>query len=177
VEVEVKICFSRSNTLVGEAIRSFTGGRVNHAFLAWKDPQFQIAVALGANPNGLTLSPYANFLRPPEQVVCVFRPALSLWPGIRALASLLDTPYDYGGLVGMSVVELVHRWYRRWLPNPWPSKCMFCSEYVRRVLKISGLDPRGLERVPVSSTDPARLLQGIEADERFTLLQGGLKVE
>ncbi len=177
MDVEVKICFSRSNTLLGEAIRSFTGGRVNHAFLAWIDPQFRIAVALGANPNGLTLSPYARFLKPPEQVVCVFKPASGLWPGIRALAPLLDTPYDYGGVIAMSAVELVHRWLRQWLPNPWPSKRMFCSEYVRRVLKLSGLDPRGLEAVPVSSTDPARLLHAVEADERFTLIKGGLSFE
>jgi hypothetical protein len=176
-EPEVRICFSRANDWLGEAIRAFTGGRVNHAFLAWKDTEFQIAVALGANPNGLTLSPYARFLKPPERVMCVFRAPASLWPGIRILAPLLDTPYDYGGVIAMSAVEVVHRWLRRWMPNPWPSKRMFCSEYVRYVLKLSGLDPRGLKDVPVGSTDPARLLQGVRDDGRFTLLEGGTNFE
>jgi hypothetical protein len=169
-EPEVKICFSRCNDWLGATIRAFTGGRVNHVFLAWTDPEFQITVALGANPNGLTLSPFARFLKPPEQVVSMFKPAASLWPGIRALAPVLDTPYDYGGVIAMSAVELIHRWLKRWMPNPWRSKRMFCSEYVRRVLILSNLDPRGLDAVPPSSTDPARLLRAVEGDERFTLI-------
>jgi len=169
-EIKVSVCFSRSNDWLGDAIRFFTGGDVNHAFLGWNDPHFGIPVALGANPNGLTLSPYERFLKPPEQVMCVFEPPASLWPGIRALAPMLDTPYDYGGLVGMSMVELVHRALRRWIPNPWRSKLMFCSEYVRWVLKLSGLDPHGLDDVPVSSTDPARLFKAISSDGRFKRL-------
>ena len=148
-------CFSQSRGL-GDLIRRFTGGDVNHAFLKWLDPTFGTWLTLGANANGLTIETLSKF---PDKIMHVYEfPSPGLVKGLRAKANLLNSPYDYAGLIGMSLVEINDHLLERMVANPTLDyHKLFCSEYVTEVIRASGINilPKWLP----GSVDPAALCQ------------------
>lgn len=132
----IKVGFSASSG-IGKAIREFTGGDVNHAFILYHDPVLDTEVTFGANSNGFTMVPMSDF---PDVVVRVFTPMqTSLISGFRKNLNWINKPYDYAGLLGMSIVEFeVHilHWKEK---NPFlDAHRLFCSEIATKIIRDSG---------------------------------------
>lgn len=150
----VYAAFSAGSDLIAEGIRAFTGGDVNHALLLYKDPVTNRWMTLGANGNGLTPMTLKNFSDPILHVYGAL--PTGLLTGVRALADLIDEPYDYAGLIGMAEVEVVAHIFNRIKNNPTLDRQrLFCSEYVAKVARASGYDL--LPGVPAGSVDPYAL--------------------
>lgn len=126
--------FSRA---LGWLIRRFTGGAVNHAFLAWRDENLGW-LTLGANVNGVTLMTMEKFLAD-RQIVALYLPrAGSLWKGLAECKRMIDEGYDFTGIPGIGTSLLVYRWTGILLPN-WLSRRnrIFCSAFTAEVLRRS----------------------------------------
>jgi len=156
-EPRIYAAFSRSNEEVGALIRKFTGGDVNHALLIWRDPTFNCWLTLGANANGLTIETLKNFK---DQIIHLYAPepgATGLIVGLQVWANWLNCPYDYAGLIGMSVVEASRLIAHRTVVNPTLTPHhLFCSEYVKNVIHDSGY-VNVLGGQPAGSVDPFEL--------------------
>lgn len=124
---------------MSKTIQLFTGRGVNHAFLAWQDPHLGWVV-LGANANGITLDTWSNFSAK-RYVPALFRPKdglPTLWTGLEKLRNDLNAKYNYGGLLGMSVVEIAHHFHHD-MRNPWSRDWeLFCSQFATEVIRGSG---------------------------------------
>lgn len=161
----IRVGFSHSPVL-GAVIQAFTGGDVNHALIIYRDPVFDIDMTLGANPNGLTKEPLRDFV---GNIVHVYYPnsGPGLLGGLRMYVDLLNAPYDYKGLFGMSMVEVAHQLGVMRFKNPGlDAHKLFCSEYCTMVCRASGYNE--LPDVPAGSVDPAELSRALAADSRFT---------
>lgn len=162
----MRIAFTFAGIL-GEIIKAFTGGDVNHAMLVYEDPTFGLTMTLGANANGLTLVPLTH-VRDME-IKHIYRPRdgqPSLIAGVRALSHLIDTPYDYAGLLGMSIVEAERRWFKHAINNPLLDKHkLFCSEYAKMVAWHSGYFI--LPNVEPGACDPAQLSAALAKFPQF----------
>ncbi len=126
--------FSRA---LGKAIRGVTGGRANHAFLAWEDENLGW-LTLGANINGVTLMTMEKFVADRE-IVSLYLPRTgSLWEGLAKCKRMIDEGYDFTGLPGIGISLLVHRWTGILLPN-WLSRRgrIFCSAFDAEVMRRS----------------------------------------
>lgn len=155
----IRIAFSRSPVL-GAIIREFTGGDVNHAFAIYFHPIYKTLITLGANSNGFTEMALREF---PGHIVRVWRPLdVNLSLGMAAMADWLDKPYDYAGLLGMSVVEAEAHLMHRVAANPALDKHkLFCSEAMAMMVRKSGDDV--LANYQAGSIDPYTLDRGFAA--------------
>jgi hypothetical protein len=119
---------------LGAAIRAFTGGEVNHAFLLYYDLEFMCWMTYGANANGITPLALEVFLRDRE-IVRIFRPRFDLWGAMRAHVADIGKHYDYRGLLGMAFVE-VGRKLGFEFPNIGASSDEdFCSEWISHLIR------------------------------------------
>jgi hypothetical protein len=194
------IGFSRStggmwSRALGWLIRKFTGGKVNHAFFLYRDAYLGAWMTLGANENGVTLIPLAEFRQTREIVQtalnsriasrggsggsCVtssetlWKPVVgSLWDGVCALHDEIGVGYNFSGLVGMAGVELLRRLGVKrpinWLDDP---HRLFCSEYCAEVIIRSNLPDKKLcDQIRIlrpATIDPALLASLIAASSAF----------
>lgn len=151
--------FSMTRSMLGWLIRAFTGGNVNHAFLAWQDANLGWVV-LGANDNGLTMDAIANFQKT-RTIAGLFRPKNStLWSGLEALKQNLNVKYNFSGLVGMTGVELARKLLHWNAPNLLDDKeRLFCSEFTVDVLRASGYPV--LTKQQAATVDPAELMAAL----------------
>lgn len=135
----IQVGFSAGRGL-GDAIRKFTGGDVNHAFILYHDPVLDLDVTFGANQNGFTMVPLRDFQDKTDRVVRSFTPIQTpLILGFRKNADWINKPYDLAGLVGMSVVEIESRILHMKGKNPFlDHHKLFCSEIVTIMLRSSG---------------------------------------
>lgn len=137
--------FSRSaggleSKIVGDLIRDFTGGEVNHAFLAWYSENMRGWLTRGANAGGITDLPLDKFVAS-RVIVDLWAPIEGdLWVGMRALHDLIGKPYDYLGLLGMAGVEIERHLGiadpTNWLADP---HRRFCSQYAAQIVVKSNL--------------------------------------
>ena len=158
------IGFTSAPGLLGDAIRTFEQADVSHAFLAWDDFNFEQRMSLGANWNGVTMQPLARFALDHPRL---YQGTRDLWPGIMALSHLINRPYGYSVLLGMSIVEAEKHLLGRVGFNPVRSAAVICSEYVAMVMRKSGYDV--LPGTDAGSIDPGDV-------ERWILGQGFLAV-
>lgn len=156
--------FSCSDGLLARAILWFTGGNVNHAFLAWEDAHLGWVV-LGANENGVTLDTLDNFKKG-RSIVHTYRPINgTLWSGLEKLRADLNVRYNIGGLAGMSIVELARRFHQS-IPNPGNNrKELFCSEFAIEVIRAAHYSI--LTNYIASTVDPALLDSTLAHDIDF----------
>lgn len=149
----ILVGFSGGTSWIGRLIRWFTGGDVNHAFLAYFDEDTNGWVVLGADTGGWIQTPFEDLRR--NKVVRLYAPppGVHLSVGLAAMHGRLGAGYDFGGLLGMTWVLAVRRLLKKRVRNPFAAKKnLFCSEAVDMVLDRSGVDIG----IPDESTiDPA----------------------
>ena len=132
----IRAGFSASKGL-GDLIRKFTGGDVNHAFIMYFDPVLEVDVTFGANSNGFTMVPLSDF---PDEIIRYYVPLANplVW-GFRKNVHWINKPYDVAGLIGMSVVEFERHILRMMASNPFlNTHKLFCSEIVTKMLRDAG---------------------------------------
>ncbi len=138
-------------------IRKVTGSKVSHAFFVYHDQDFDIEMVMEAHELGFRLTPFDHF-KTKNQLVGLFVPVTPIDVGLKYVATrYLGTTYDYGGLLGESVVML-GRWLKRKWKNPLRgSKNVFCSEAVCIAMQKSP----GYEefKEDSDSVDPQTLMQ------------------
>jgi hypothetical protein len=158
--------FSRGRGMVGRAIRLFTGGTVNHAFLAWKDEHLGW-ICLGANGNGITPDTFENLNQTTEILVFV-RPTnerKSLWAGLADLRDELNRKYNFSGIAGMAVVEIA-RHFGKHIDNPFSHNGeYFCSQFATEVVRRSGYDLKNSD--PSNTIDPQEMCKALQDDISF----------
>lgn len=139
---------------VSALIRWITKSQVSHAWLLYRDTDFELDMVMESHELGFRLIPYEKF-KLHNRVVQVLDPDVDPTPGLKLLAHSLGDVYDYGGLLGMSVV-LLGRWFKRKWRNPLQSpKHMFCSEAIVVALQASA-SKKAEDLVP-GSTSPQML--------------------
>lgn len=139
-------------------VRKLTGSTVSHAWLLYRDHDFDLEMVMEAHEFGFRLLPYDTFQRH-NVVVEVVNPDVNLDIGLRMLARRLGSAYDYGGLIGM-VVVLLGRWLKRKWRNPLASShAMFCSEAV--VLALQASDCERAKTLVASTTSPQALMEAL----------------
>jgi hypothetical protein len=171
-EWNIRIGFSASSG-IGDLIRLVTGGDVNHAFILYFDPIFQTNLTLGAQSNGLTSEPLFEF---PDQIIHLFEPLNSGFEeGLRVNTKWLDQPYDYAGLLGMSLVEAARAIGHWQILNPFLDKQkLFCSEYAAMVIRASGYNI--LPDYQAGTVDPYQLCQAMIARPDWFVHKLGVSV-
>jgi len=159
----VRVGFSTTNALLSRLIRRLTRSRASHAFLVYRDVDFERDMVMEAVGNGFRIVPYDGFRRH-NTVVAEFTPAHPVDRGLRRAVDWLGAAYDARGLLGMALV-LVVRWLRLRsrsvrLRNPLAaSRALFCSEAVARACLWSGYPAFDLDP---ESTTPQDLLEFFE---------------
>ena len=134
---QVYIGFTSSPGWLSRLIREFEHADVSHTFLAWPDPNFDVWMTLGAEPNGVIQQPLSRFTKEDNPELWLLS-GPDLWPGIITLLDVINTPYGYATLLGMSVVEAEEHLFHRAGDNPIKRGSVICSEYVSLVLRMSG---------------------------------------
>lgn len=158
----VRVGFSTTNRFFSQIIRALTNAPVSHAFLVYRDVDFDRDMVMEAVGQGFRIVPFDKFQRH-NKVVAVFEPRHSIEKGLRDAVDWLGSAYDKGGLVGM-VLVLVGRWLRLWSRNPFRnSTTLFCSEAVARACLSSGYP--GFTFDP-ESTSPRDLYEFFAAEAR-----------
>lgn len=161
----IRVGFStRTKSIFSRLIRWFTGSSVSHAWLVYDDAFFGEDMVIEATEVGFRLIPLANFKAEGNDVVAVVEPKSPLDVGLRAARTWIGESYDFGGLLGASVV-ILGRWLKRKWRNPLDSpRSMFCSEAVVMVLQASSYP--GAEKLDPSATTPQDLLNFLAPDRK-----------
>jgi hypothetical protein len=143
-----RIGFSTTDHLSSRMIRALSGSEVSHAFLVYRDADFDRDMVMEAVAQGFRIVPFDKFQRQ-NRVVALYAPRHPIDEGLRAAVDWLGDEYDVGGLFGMALVVL-RRWVERrvrHLRNPLASsRSLFCSEAVAWACVAAGypgfdLDP------------------------------------
>jgi hypothetical protein len=97
----------------------------------------------------------------------IIDPPVNLERAVIEAMGWIDEPYDWTGLLGMSIV-CAARWVGKAVRNPWHEpRTMFCSEFIVWVLREAWC-PGALELDP-ASTDPETLLNFL-VEQRIIML-------
>jgi len=142
------IGFSTTDLLISKIIRWGTKSPTSHVFLLFDCNG--IEMVFEASLFGTRLVPWKIF-QDTEMVVKLTKLPYQSQEVMTPLLASLSTPYDFGGLIGSSLV-IFGRWFRKKWTNPWnnPNRS-FCSEIVAKRLKDLG-DPNLIDCDPSSTT-------------------------
>lgn len=141
-------------------VRKFTGAACSHAWFLYYDKDWGFDVVLEAHELGFRLLPYEHFKRQ-NNIIALFIPKMDIDVGLARVAKeFLGRAYDFGGLLGMSVVLLGRFLKRKWR-NPFQSsKAAFCSEAC--VLALLYSDFPQAEHLLPHETSPQDLMNFFE---------------
>ncbi len=122
---------------VSWVVRKVTGSKCSHAWFLYYDQDLEMTMVMEAHELGFRLIPFERFTKY-NKLVAIFRPPKPIDQGLRVVAKrYLSTTYDFGGLIGMTVVRL-GQWFRVKWKNPFRgAKSVFCSEAVCIAMKES----------------------------------------
>jgi hypothetical protein len=126
-----RVGFSTTDALLSRLVRRLSRSRVSHAFLVYRDVDFDREMVMEAVGAGFRLLPLDKFARH-NSIVRIFTPRHSLDEGLKAAVDWLGEGYDAPGLLGMGLL-LVARSLRirvksrNFLAR---SSSLFCSEAV-----------------------------------------------
>lgn len=133
-----RIGFSTTQALLSRVIRFFTRSPVSHAFLVYRDVDFEREMVMEAVGAGFRIVPLDRFEKH-NTVVRIFTPRHPIDEGLRAAVDWLGESYDSGGLLGMALLLLARslklRLKRRNVLAS--SRSLFCSEAVARACRAS----------------------------------------
>jgi len=137
-------------------VRKFTGSVASHAFFIFLDEDYDVDVVMEAHELGFRDGMLARFEKKNE-IVATFSPKSDITKGIVYVAKeYLGTGYDFGGLIGSSLM-LFGRWLKRKWHNPLASAhAVFCSEAV--VIALQKSNYVGADGLVAQDTTPQDLL-------------------
>jgi len=155
---------SSTPTLLSWVIRWITGQPASHAWIAYWDRALRRWMVVESTYRGLEVRTSTRWQRSNRRarvwafgVVGEARRA-ALADGLRWLATLLDTPYDYRGLLWFLV--------RRWVRRPWQSpRRLKCSEAHVRLLRH--IEAPGAFELDPEATTPGDLLAYYRANPGY----------
>lgn len=159
----LRIAFSKRPGVLAWLTRVVTRAAVNHTLFLVEEGDSELVI--DADWNGMVVRTRERWDKLGCVVVAEFPARLETGTdaNIPRLLRMLDTPYDYGGLVGMLVVS-VGRWLHRQWRNPFAAPgALFCSE-AAVVLLQAGNYPEAWA-LDASATDPGTLLAWFRAGE------------
>lgn len=147
-----RIGFSTTDALLSRLIRRLTGSRVSHAFLVYRDVDFDREMVMEAAGAGFRIVPLDKFERH-NRIVAIVTPRHPIDEGLKAAVDWLGEGYDAPGLVGMAILLVLRALRRRklrlrnLLAN---RRALFCSEAVARACRAARYP--GFERDPETTT-------------------------
>lgn len=148
-------------------VRRITGSECSHSFFVYWDQDFQCDMVIEAHELGFRLISWPRFVKK-NRIVAVVEPTHSLDSGFLKLGAWVGSAYDFGGLIGQSVVQLGHFLQRKWR-NPFrSSRAMFCSESIARCMQWAE-DPDAKSFSPKETT-PQDLLVFFRGPGKATIL-------
>jgi hypothetical protein len=157
-----RIGFSTTDALLSRAIRRLTGSRVSHAFLVYRDVDFDREMVMEAVGAGFRIVPLDKFAKH-NRIVEIVTPRHPIDEGLRAAVEWLGEGYDTRGLLGMAVLLAARALRRRarlrnLLAN---RRALFCSEAVARACRAARYP--GFDRDP-ETTSPQDLYAFFQAE-------------
>ena len=162
-----RIGFSTTDALLSRLIRRLTRSKVSHAWLVYRDVDFDREMVMEAVGAGFRIVPLDKFAQH-NRIVEIVTPRHPIDEGLKAAVDWLGEGYDARGLVGMGLLLLVRALRRRTrrVRNLFASRrALFCSEAVARACRASAYP--GFDRDP-ETTSPQDLYAFFEAERRAT---------
>jgi hypothetical protein len=158
-----RIGFSTTDALLSRLIRRLTRSTVSHAFLVYRDVDFEREMVMEAVGAGFRIVPLDKFAKH-NRIVAIVKPRHPIDEGLKAAVDWLGEGYDAPGLVGMAVLLVLRALRRRKLRvrNLLARRsALFCSEAVARACRASRYP--GFDRDPETTT-PQDLFAFFEAE-------------
>jgi hypothetical protein len=148
-------------------VRNFTKSEVSHSFFVYWDDDFECDMVIEAHELGFRLITWKRFVKK-NRIVALVEPAHSLDKGFARLGEWVGSAYDFGGLIGQSVVQFGRFLQRKWR-NPFrSSRSMFCSESIARCMQWAGHPDA--QKFPPKETTPQDLLKFYREPGRSVIL-------
>jgi hypothetical protein len=137
-------------------VRNFTKSEASHSFFLYWDDDFECDMVIEAHELGFRLITWQRFVKK-NRIVALVEPSHSLDKGFARLGEWVGSAYDFGGLIGQSVVQFGRFLQRKWR-NPFrSSRSMFCSESIARCMQWAGHPDA--KKFPPKETAPQDLLR------------------
>lgn len=115
-------------------VRRFTKSEASHCFFLYWDDDFECDMVLESHELGFRLITWKRFVQK-NRIIALVEPAHPLDKGFLRLGEWVGSVYDFGGLIGQSVVQFGRFLQRKWR-NPFrSSRAMFCSESIARCMQ------------------------------------------
>ena len=157
----------RSFNPVSWIVRSFTKSEASHCFFLYWDDDFECDMVLESHELGFRLITWKRFVKK-NRIVELVEPAHPLDKGFLRLGEWVGSVYDFGGLIGQSVVQFGRFLQRKWR-NPFrSSRAMFCSESIARCMQWA--DHPDAKNFSPKETAPQDLLLFYRQPGRATIL-------
>lgn len=157
----------RSFNPVSWLVRNFTKSEASHSFFLYWDDDFECDMVIEAHELGFRLITWKRFVKK-NRIVALVEPAHSLDKGFARLGEWVGSAYDFGGLIGQSVVQFGRFLQRKWR-NPFrSSRSMFCSESIARCMQWAGHPDA--QKFPPKETAPQDLLRFYREPGRAVIL-------
>lgn len=147
-----RIGFSTTEALLSRLIRRFTRSRVSHAWLVYRDVDFDREMVMEAVGAGFRIVPLDKFAKH-NRIVEIVTPRHPIDEGLKAAVDWLGEGYDAPGLVGLTILLALRALRRRafrirnLLAN---RRALFCSEAVARACLACNYP--GFDRDPETTT-------------------------
>jgi hypothetical protein len=154
--LDVRIGYSTTGSILSRIIRFFAPGRATHTFIVFWDPAFAQDMILEAGWLGIVIKSL-KAAREDREIVAILRPPQPVDDGLIFAAQWLGERYDYLGLVGMAGVLFWRRFGRRarnWLHS---GHALFCSDAAALLMQKGGY--QGAESLDPACCDPPALMQ------------------
>ncbi len=160
-----RIGFSTTDALLSRLVRRLTRSEVSHAFLVYRDVDFDRVMVMEAVGAGFRIVPLDKFAQH-NRIVEIVAPRHAIDEGLEAAVDWLGESYDAKGLVGMGLLLLFRglrrgtRRLRNVIASP---RALFCSEAVARACRACAYP--GFDRDPETTT-PQDLYAFFKAEAR-----------
>lgn len=137
-------------------VRRFTHSEASHCFFLYWDDDFECDMVIEAHELGFRLITWKRFVQK-NRIVELVEPTFSIDKGFLQLGEWVGSAYDFGGLIGQSIVQFGRFLQRKWRNPSQSSRAMFCSESIARCMQWAGHPDA--QRFPPKETAPQDLLR------------------
>lgn len=152
----IQVGFSTTNMFLSKIIRDVTKAKISHCWFVFD--MYGKQFVLQADIGGVKIAPYNKASKKWTNIQTVpLKHEIDMAPAW----DMLDTDYDYGGLIGNAWVYLGARLGKKWKNPTADSHALFCSEFVIDVLQA--VKYPGAEKYDPETTTPEQILELLTA--------------